>query len=334
MEPSVHAPVRTELGRQIRERRMTYQEFVEFAERFARENGEVGTLPLRQLQRLAAGRRPDGRPLGPVRPPTARLLERIFGIKIEYLLGPPGASEPNDEGEAELRRLLNASRRVDVTVVSLLREQLDAIRYLDRQLGAVVAHDEVKRRLPKCSTSARSACRRMSVPRSVRCRRSVGRSADAVELLRSMAVDALLGSWLHAALGEACSADGDREGSLDAFDEAAAHLPSCGGRGSGPYVVLDRIHLARWRGHALARLGDTEAVGVLKGALADLDPSFTRAALAMHVDLATAYVANGEREEARKQIDLAAGVATEIGSVRQCRRIESLRGGLGVGAAG
>jgi len=65
------------------------EEFAEYAERFAREHDEPGTLSVRHLQRLAAGRRSAGRPLGPVRPATAHLLERIFGLPVTELLAPP-----------------------------------------------------------------------------------------------------------------------------------------------------------------------------------------------------------------------------------------------------
>jgi 8-oxo-dGTP pyrophosphatase MutT (NUDIX family) len=79
------------LEQQIRNRRQTIEEFAEYAERFAREHGERGTLSVRHLQRLAAGRRSDGRPLGAVRPATARLLERIFGQSIDELIAVPQA---------------------------------------------------------------------------------------------------------------------------------------------------------------------------------------------------------------------------------------------------
>jgi hypothetical protein len=84
---------RTVLEQKIRERRQTFEEFAEFAETFAREHKELqlGSVSLRHLQRLASGVGPKGRPLGPVRPATARLLERILGGTIEELLSPPGA---------------------------------------------------------------------------------------------------------------------------------------------------------------------------------------------------------------------------------------------------
>lgn len=81
--------VRTVLEQLIRQRQQSFEEFVEFAERFAREHGEPGTLSLRHLQRLVAGVRPDGVPVGTPRPATARLLERIFGMPISVLLSEP-----------------------------------------------------------------------------------------------------------------------------------------------------------------------------------------------------------------------------------------------------
>lgn len=82
------AAPRTLLEQMIWERRQTFEEFAEFAEKFAREHDEPGTLSVRHLGRLVAGAHPDGRPLGAVRPATARLLERIFGLSIDKLLAP------------------------------------------------------------------------------------------------------------------------------------------------------------------------------------------------------------------------------------------------------
>lgn len=81
---------RTTLEYLIRSRQQTFAEFVEYAEVFAREHSEPGTLSLRNLQRLAAGRPGRGTSAFPtVQPTTARLLERIFGMGIGDLLAPP-----------------------------------------------------------------------------------------------------------------------------------------------------------------------------------------------------------------------------------------------------
>lgn len=82
-------PARTVLEQRIRERRQTFEEFAEAAERYARDHGEVGTLSVRHLQRLAAGHRADAKPLGPVRPATARLLEGMLSLSTDELLARP-----------------------------------------------------------------------------------------------------------------------------------------------------------------------------------------------------------------------------------------------------
>jgi hypothetical protein len=88
---------RTVLEQKIRERRQTFEEFAEDVEAFARQHGERGTLSVRHLQRLAAGRGPGGRPLGNTRPATARLLENMLGLSIEVLLAPPHTLVPETD---------------------------------------------------------------------------------------------------------------------------------------------------------------------------------------------------------------------------------------------
>jgi hypothetical protein len=82
---------RTMLEQKIWERRQTIEEFAEFVETYAREHEEPGTVSARHLQRLASGRGRGGRPLGEVRPATARLLERLFETSIDELLAAPPA---------------------------------------------------------------------------------------------------------------------------------------------------------------------------------------------------------------------------------------------------
>jgi len=123
---------RTLLERLIRERRLTFEEFAEFAERFAREHREPGTLSARHLQRLVTGRRHDGRPLGTVRPATARLLERIFQTDIDKLLTKPSPADSTREGMA---------LRVAVAVVTRGQEVLMVRRRAE-------AHDDIEWQFP------------------------------------------------------------------------------------------------------------------------------------------------------------------------------------------
>lgn len=374
------ARARTLLEQKIRERRMTFDEFAEFAERFAATHGESGTLSARHVQRLAAGRGEGGRSLGRPRPATARLLQRIFGTPIDRLLAPPD-SEIEKDADTELQQMLHASAHVDRSVLTLLQEQLTATRRLDRQLGAVVARDEVLAKVSQvtrlldhsttpatreglaahlselCTLSgwqaldlgARAdAWRQYTLARtaSAECpdpafaaHSAAGQSftlidlghtrqaADLLEVTRAKVegrAGRLIRAWLAAAHGEALAADRQRAESLRAFDVAESLLPEDRETGEGPYVVLDPVHLSRWRGHALARIGEPSAVDVLTAALDRLDRTFTRAAVGLRVDLATALTSIGERDAASTYAVTAAAQAAEIGSNRQLRRLAAL----------
>ncbi len=371
-------PARTLLEQRIRQRGMTFEEFVDHAVAFARDHHEPGTLSLRHLQRLVSGQ-----PLGPLRPATARLLEKIFGEPIAALLAPPKTvtTANGDTPASELRQLLDTARRVDGSTIELLHQQLDAIRRLDRQLGAVVVRDELDakiRQVQRLTThslasgtreplsgllsemhtlagwqaldlgdmaeswqhyehSRSAAAQSDSVPHESHAAAEqafvlidAAATDDAVNLLdgarrRADATSSrVLRSWLAAAHGEALAAHGDQTASLHAFDRAAELLPSDPAV-ERPYVALDTVHLARWRGHALARFGDPHAITVLTDALNRLDPSFVRAETALRVDLATAHAANGDRDEARDHAAHAAQLAAQVGSARQRRRLASLQ---------
>jgi hypothetical protein len=161
----------------------------------------------------------------------------------------------------------------------------------------------------------------------------VGATRDAVELLDDTRrrADAssprVLRAWLAAAHGEALAAHGDRTASLNAFDQAADLLPN-DPTDERPYVALDPVHLARWRGHALARFGHPDAIALLANALNRLDATFVRAETALRVDLATALAANGDRGQAHTHADRAQALARELGSKRQQRRLQTLAASL------
>ncbi|MPY81079.1 MAG: hypothetical protein GEV04_22140 [Actinophytocola sp.] len=380
-------PARTVLERRIRERRLTFEEFVEFAETFARQHNEPGTLSVRHLQRLAAGRGEHGRPIGRPRAATARLLERIFGVSIDELLSPPdAASRVETDSAAELRRMRRASQHVDTSVLALLRDQLTATRRLDRQFGAIVAHDEVLAKITQVtrllehslsattreqlaahlselhalagwqaldtadlnsawhhySTAATAAAQSDDPAFSAHSTAGqafvlidLGSTDEAANLLGAVRDKTQRGtgrrmrSWLAAAHGEALAADQRRADSLRAFDQARSLLPDGHVTDDGPYVVLDETHLGRWRGHALARLGEPSAVDVLASALDRLDGTFARAEASLRVDLATAYATLGEPTEAHQEISRAKALAGGIGSARQQRRLQALAGAQG-----
>jgi hypothetical protein len=361
---------------------MTFEEFVDHALVFAHDHHESGTLSLRHLQRLVSGR-----PLGALRPATTRLLEKIFDEPIAVLLAPPKTATTGngDNPATELRQLLDTARRIDSSTIELLHQQLDAIRRLDRQLGALVVRDELNtkiRQVHQLTThslapgtreplaallsemhtlagwqaldlgdmaqawqhyeqSRSAAAQSDSIPHESHAAAEQAfvlidatATGDAVDLLdgarrRADATSPrVLRAWLAAAHGEALAAHRNQTASLHAFDQAVELLPS-NAADERPYVALDTVHLARWRGHALARFGDPHAITVLTDALNRLDPAFVRAETALHVDLATAHAANRNRDEARDHAHHAAQLATQIGSARQRRRISTLLATVG-----
>lgn len=151
-----------------------------------------------------------------------------------------------------------------------------------------------------------------------------GDSAALSDHARSLATGAppLLRAWLAAAHGEALAAADQPDASLRAFDDAQALLPEQAGRlDNGPYLALDATHLARWRGHALARFGRREATATLRTALGRHDAEFTRAEAGLRTDLVFAHLAVGEQDAARHELTAARRTADAAGSVRQHHRL-------------
>jgi tetratricopeptide (TPR) repeat protein len=135
---------------------------------------------------------------------------------------------------------------------------------------------------------------------------------------------ALLRSWLAAAHGEGLAAAGRHDDALRAFDTAAALLPTDPEDPALPFLFLGGAHLDRWRGHALARLGDRDAIDHLTDALQRLPASFVRARTGMLVDLAHAHATAGDRDAALHYARQAKRLAAQIKSDRQLRRLAAL----------
>lgn len=133
-----------------------------------------------------------------------------------------------------------------------------------------------------------------------------------------------LRAWLHAAEGEVLAVLGDRDRALRALDAAAIALPE-EPENALPYIMLDSSHLARWRGHCLARLGEESAIDDLSSALNVMgEGQYGRAEVSLRVDLALALRAHGESAESRHQARAAEVLAGRTGSQRQRRRITEL----------
>ena len=133
-----------------------------------------------------------------------------------------------------------------------------------------------------------------------------------------------MSAWLAAAHGETLAASGNRDDALRAFDDAQALLPADPVDPALPFLFLGGSHLDRWRGNALAQVGDAEAIDQLTGALAELPASWVRARAGLLVDLAYAYAATGNRDAAMSHAREARTIARQINSDRQLRRLDRL----------
>ncbi|MCS3790015.1 tetratricopeptide (TPR) repeat protein [Tsukamurella ocularis] len=137
----------------------------------------------------------------------------------------------------------------------------------------------------------------------------------------------LLAAWLHASRGEAHAKIGDRDTALRSFDEAARALPSEHVDERLPFIFLAPVHLERWRGHALATLGDPEAIPTLISALDRLDETFVRARTALHVDLAEVHHKLGDYDQSVRYAEAAITDASTLGSQRNYTRAVKYRFG-------
>jgi transcriptional regulator with XRE-family HTH domain len=160
----------------------------------------------------------------------------------------------------------------------------------------------------------------------------LGQPALAVELVRE-AINAArrkapgrLLAWLFSAEAEICALLGDEAPGRRALDAASQALP--GGEEprdeAVPGLFLNDAHLRRWRGNALALLGDGGAVDDLYGALAGMDGTFTRATAGLYLDLAQAHIARGEPGDAREQVRTARLLIARTGSLRHRRRLDNI----------
>ena len=135
-------------------------------------------------------------------------------------------------------------------------------------------------------------------------------------------VSALLAAWLAAAEAEAFAAAGNEVATLRRLDAASRLLDRAAGD-ELPYLMLSAGHLARWRGHCLARLGHGEAIEYLTKALSDAGDS-VRAATGLHADLALAFHQADHLAHARHHAVIASGMASQFGSARQRRRLRQV----------
>jgi hypothetical protein len=268
-----------------------------------------------------------------------------------------------------------------MAVINLLRQQLDALRRLDRQMGAIVAYDEVCTKIdqvhqlhaysltPTVRTALAGVLAELNALAGWQAldryeltqawdhhehAKQAASTAESVNLYShalaqqasiltdlgqiNVAVDQLaaarrmvkgsgptvLRAWLAAAHGEGLANANSRVDALRAFDSAETLRPADSSVSQLPFLFLKSVHLQRWRGQAMSRFRDTDAISVLTSALNCLDPTFTRAEAALRVDLAAALMTEREVAKALYHLGCADALATNIGSVRQKARVRKM----------
>jgi ATP/maltotriose-dependent transcriptional regulator MalT len=160
-----------------------------------------------------------------------------------------------------------------------------------------------------------------------------GRTDLAVQLVgealnSSSSIPLRLRAWLLGAQAEMLALNGDEKASRRSLDEAARILPSDSllRDPDMPSIFLTDAHLARWRGHVLALVGDEQAVADLHTALEAIDSTFNRAKAGLLCDLAQAHLVRGEYGDAAKSLREARLLANRTGSVRYLRQIDRITG--------
>ena len=133
-------------------------------------------------------------------------------------------------------------------------------------------------------------------------------------------------AWLLSALAELHALNGDASACRRALDRACSVMPTDNVLRDPdmPSIFLAGEHLARWRGHSLALIGDEQAVSDLYETLAGMDATFTRAKGGVHCDLAQAHLIRDEFSEAATHLRSARQLANRTGSIRYRRRLENL----------
>lgn len=153
------------------------------------------------------------------------------------------------------------------------------------------------------------------------------KAVDLVTAARSTAgcsAPPVLYAWLDATLAECLAAKGNATAAGHAMD-SAERFAGQSDSAQLPYLLMTRAHLARWRGHCLARVGDPAAIDLLRS----LEPAISepvRAAIGLKTDLALALHRARHTDHALAVARAARDLADLHGSRRQRRRLAPLLG--------
>ncbi|WP_216893928.1 helix-turn-helix domain-containing protein [Nocardia alni] len=137
----------------------------------------------------------------------------------------------------------------------------------------------------------------------------------------------LLRSWLAATRAQVATyCEGEAETVREAMTEAETALARArpGDEAALPFLALNEIHLHRWQGHLLVKLGDPAAGQIAEHALRELPGEFARAHAAQVLDLAEHAFRSRELDQAAGLLSSAAHSITVLGSRRLRHRHDLL----------
>lgn len=304
-----------------------------FREIYGRTNAELGFPPehvdteAEELRaRLATARTIDPATVEVFRSQVAqaRRVDRQFGglTQLDQL------RHQIDQVSDLLAYTVGGGARAELAAVLCEASTLAGWQSLDRN-----AHDQAWKHYERAKHAAREAGSTALLAHATAEQAfvliDIGETALAAEHAahaRDLATDApaLLRAWLAAAHGEALAHAKARDNARLAFDSADAELPVDPVDPQLPFLFLGDGHLHRWRGNALAHLGDPEAIAHLEHALDRMPAEFIRARASLLVDLAYAHAATGDREATQAHARQARRLAAQIKSDRHLNRLGQL----------
>ncbi|MBF6185071.1 helix-turn-helix domain-containing protein [Nocardia farcinica] len=138
----------------------------------------------------------------------------------------------------------------------------------------------------------------------------------------------LLRSWLAATRAQIAAAlTGEQDAVLSGLQlaETALAQATAGDEVDLPFVFLDAVHLARWQGHILIKVGDPAGRQLALDALDQLPEDFVRARCAQQLDLAEDALRRREVEPAEALLTTVAIQIQTVGSARLGARHAQLR---------
>ncbi|WP_433729567.1 hypothetical protein ACQP0C_00710 [Nocardia sp. CA-129566] len=137
----------------------------------------------------------------------------------------------------------------------------------------------------------------------------------------------LLRSWLaatHAQVSTFCPGEASSARSALAMAETDLALVQPGDEKALPFLSLNTVHLQRWQGHVLVRLGDPAGTHISQDALRELPGEFVRAQSGQVLDLAEGALRARNVDEANSLLTTAAMRIGAVGSARLRRRHDLL----------